>query len=205
MVCKHSKKTQKTIRENTNLQNELAQHLTPLVNLLRAARAVVELKLEDDLTQTKSVEKIELDEMTDDMQKKLFEFTSVFREEVPEVGIKEKGTLEAMKDKLEKRDVETANIMVNLLDEVIKLSYLKYQGSVANYKYNEDVNQLRDEYQVYINKLDNKSLFINKLLKKANTGSIDEVSKALTVLGQGDSITEKEIISSLKNNKNINL
>lgn len=165
----------------------------------------MEQKLEDSLIQVKTIEKIELEEMPKEMQNKLSEFTSTFREEVSKVETEDENGLKAIEDTIEAKEIEIANTMVNLLDEVIKLSHLKYQSKIAEEKYKADVNELRNKYQTHISKLDNKYIFIEKLSQKANTGNLVEVRAALTLLGEGDSITEEEIINNLKNNITINL
>lgn len=213
IIEKQSQQIYELIKENGNIQAEFAKHLTPLVNLLRAARMVIELKMDESHLTTVKISEVEMESLPLELEKRLAKVTGSIandiKSEVQNVDLSDqlKFALDEKEQELVKdKAVQIIDNIGNLVEALAALKKMEVNNDIANETYRKELDALREKYKTIFLEEESRASALREVMKTVKTGSGIEVRDALLELvdeKDGYWATELEIIESLKSDTDI--
>lgn len=188
-----NKKMADRIQCSPELRLRVAKHLKDIVSLLHAAKQVMQLGLNENLTGTTTLAKEQNALLPTDVQQRVLNFTDSLSQQVRQNS----GSIaDAVVEDLSK-DFQTDATMkaelvaavdktATLFDSWTRLQAMKLQAKLNNDVYVSEMARLKDEFQKEISLLDKKSEVIQEALRRANLAvDKEDLRKALIDLAGG--------------------
>lgn len=218
-----SKLINECISQKSEIHIEMAKHLVPIINILRIARKVVELRIDEKYLSTVSIEKIDVQVLPSEVETKLNKFLGDIKVEVSDdltnsltklientkdnsLSLTEQNSISIQSQIIGEKAIQLVGSIQNLIETTLRLNRTQLEGNIANDHYQKQVSELRNEFNNKIKDLDNKGLVLQKAIQMS--GNNKGLQKALMLLiDENDSqwINEREVIQILKENKNISI
>ena len=219
-----SQQIYQVLGSDKKLRQKFSSHLVPLVGLLRGARTVIELSLEESLTRPKEIKLTsEMFDVPEDIKKKLNTMAllghqavnnmaeNAYSQEELEAKQSDKPLLveerAARRNEID-REAEILHKVVTLANEYAQLTLEEEQTKRATEEYTKEVERLKAEFQQHCAEIDDKADVIREALKIINTtDSQDSRVKGLLLLADldVDSLTDEEMEDFLTGKKTIKL
>lgn len=206
------------------LRQKFSSHLVPIVGLLRGARTVIELSLEESLTRPKGIKLTsEMFDVPEDIQKELNNMAllghqavnnmaeNAYSQEELEAKLSDKSQLveeRAARRNEIAREAECVHKLVDVTHEFVLLELEKEQTKQATEEYTKEFERLKAQFQQRYAEIDNKADVIRDALKVINTtDNRDGMVKGLLLLADldVDSLTDEEMEDFLTGKKTIKL
>jgi hypothetical protein len=219
-----SQQIYQVLGSDKKLRQKFSSHLVPLVGLLRGARTVIELSLEESLTRPKEIKLTsEMFDVPEDIKKKLNTMAllghqavnnmaeNAYSQEELEAKQSDKPLLveerAARRNEID-REAECVHKLVDVTHKFVELGLEKEQTKRATEEYSKEFERLKAEFQQRYAEIDDKADAIREALKIINTtDNQDSMAKGLLLLADVDvdSLTDEEMEDFLMGKKTIKL
>lgn len=219
-----SQQIYQVLGSDKKLRQKFSSHLVPIVGLLRGARTVIELSLEESLTRPKEIKLTsEMFDVPEDIKKKLNTMALVghqvvnnmaenaYSQEELEAKQSDKPLLveerAARRNEID-REAECVHKLVDVTHKFVELGLEKEQTKRATEEYSKEFERLKAEFQQRYAEIDDKADALREALKIINTtDNQDSMAKGLLLLADVDvdSLTDEEMEDFLMGRKTIKL
>lgn len=219
-----SQQIYQVLGSDKKLRQKFSSHLVPIVGLLRGARTVIELSLEESLTRPKEIKLTsEMFDVPEDIQKGLNNMAllghqvvnnmaeNAYSQEELEAKYSDKPQLveeRAARRNEIAREAECVHKLVDVAHKFVLLEVEKKQTKQATEEYTKEFERLKAEFQQHYAEIDDKADVIREALKIINTtDNRDSMVKGLLLLADldVDSLTDEEMEDFMTGKKTIKL
>ena len=198
--------------KDTNLQSKIAKYLAPMINILRLAKKITELKIDEKHLKTVKLEipqdiKLLPTEMSNSLKNILNQLKIDFQSEMNVQSLQgEQGVTTPQTMYTANETTRLFNTVVDVVEQTLKLKELQLGGKMQQEYYTKQLVLLQNEFQNSFSKLNNKGNLIADISKNIKNGNQNELKDALLLLiDEKDKISEEEIVKFLSTNKHITI
>jgi hypothetical protein len=217
------------ININPEIKIKVLNHLEGLIQILRLAKEIIGLKLDEKLINTVSIDEPTAVTLPDNLKNNIRNFSNSLRENLTLTNEHTIKTIEYVQNNYQNNSYkersgkihnqqEISNL-TNLQNQAIqktidifetwsKLKEIQEQSNKTHKKYDHEFQLLEADFRENLSALDNKSEILRESLRKINTsGSQTELKNSLLLLKEisGDSLTYADLTNILTGNKIIEI
>lgn len=211
-IDKQSQQINQLVAKDTNLQSKIAKYLAPMINILRLAKKITELKIDEKHLKTVKLEipqdiKLLPTEMSNSLKNILNQLKIDFQSEMNVQSLQgEQGVTTPQTMYTANETTRLFNTVVDVVEQTLKLKELQLGGKMQQEYYTKQLVLLQNEFQNSFSKLNNKGNLIADISKNIKNGNQNELKDALLLLiDEKDKISEEEIVKFLSTNKHITI
>lgn len=211
-IDKQSEQINQLISKDVSLQSKIAKYLAPMINLLRLAKKITELKIDEKYLKTVKLEipqdiKLLPIEISNGLKSFLSKLKIDFQTEIDKQSFQEEQTVATPQTiYITNETSRLFSTAINIVEETLKLKELQLEGKIQQEYYTKQLTLLQNEFQNSFSKLNNRSKFIAEISKNIQCGNQKDLKDVLLLLiDEQDKISESEIVKALKENKHITI
>lgn len=214
------------INASNDTQLKMLPHLRTVIAMLRLGREIMETKLDKKLTGTVSIPDFKSTEkLPADIENNLSLFTSTLADNIHADRGMAEALLNGVDDyrgvneidrKYSEEDLaqvteaseQTLQQGISLLDSALQLKKQQLNGKLASAAYDEAFDKIASDFRKQIKGIDNKSVFVREVMRRANLAKDDDERKqALLMLSElsGQNLSEQEFKDFINDKKQISL
>ena len=211
-IDKQSQQINQFVSKDQSLQSKVAKHLAPMINILRLAKKITELKIDEKYLKNIKLEipqdiKLLPIEISDSLKSILNQLKIDFQTDMERQsfqGGQAEATPQAMY--ITNETTRLLNTVVDVVEQTLKLKELQLGGKVQQEYYTKQLASLQDQFQNSFSRLNDRGKLITEISKNIGSGSQNDLKDTLLLLiDEKDKISEEEILKALKENKHITI
>ena len=211
-IDKQSEQINQLISKDVSLQSKIAKYLAPMINLLRLAKKITELKIDEKYLKTVKLEipqdiKLLPIEISNGLKSFLSKLKIDFQTEIDKQSFQKEQTVATPQTiYITNETSQLFSTAINIVEETLKLKELQLEGKIQQEYYTKQLTLLQNEFQNSFSKLNDRSKLITEISKNIQCGNQKDLKDVLLLLiDEQDKISESEIVKALKENKHITI
>ena len=211
-IDKQSEQINQLISKDVSLQSKIAKYLAPMINLLRLAKKITELKIDEKYLKTVKLEipqdiKLLPIEISNGLKSFLSKLKIDFQTEIDKQSFQKEQTVATPQTiYITNETSQLFSTAINIVEETLKLKELQLEGKIQQEYYTKQFTLLQNEFQNSFSKLNDRSKLITEISKNIQCGNQKDLKDVLLLLiDEQDKISESEIVKALKENKHITI
>lgn len=197
-----------------DIKAKVLTHLESVLKLLKAAKDIASSGLDERYMKAVSFAEYKSPELPEKMKSALSDFTDTIRREIHENSMvsgqvrSEMSLSDEESNILDGRSKETADKLLNLFDECVRLRTLQSASAVSDREYSKKLEELQARFRKDMDDISAQGDVLREILRKANTASDATALKdALFLLSgnDGDIMSAEDFERFLNGEMDINL
>lgn len=211
-IDKQSEQINQLISKDVSLQSKIVEFLAPMINLLRLAKKITELKIDEKYLKTAKLEipqdiKLLPTEISNGLKSFLSKLKIDFQTEIDKQSFQEEQTVVTPQTMYITNETSRLfSTAINAVEQTLKLKELQLEGKIQQEYYTKQLTLLQNEFQNSFSKLNDRSKLITEISKNIQCGNQKDLKDVLlSLIDEKDKISESEILKALKENKHITI
>ena len=212
VIDNKSQQINSLIGKDSKLQTEVAKYLAPMINLLRMAKNITELKIDEKYLKTVKIEipqNIQLlpNEIDNSLKTMLTQLKVELQTEINKQSLYDKQVVSTAEEMhITTETTHLFNTAINIVEQTLLLKKMQLEGNILQKQYEKELALSQNKFQSCFKQLNDKSSLISQISKKIKQENQEDLKDTLLMLiGNNNNINEAEIVKSLKENKQINI
>lgn len=222
---RETKLMMKEIKVSDDVKSKMINHLESMIALLKTAKEIIGLKMDDKLMKTVKVSDYKQLTLSDDTRQGIQTFTKSLKDKLTVDSSFSQKTIDKVdnynrqtgnrkslgeNDLQNVTDAENKTIQkgIELFEDWIQLKEKIENDKISELHYKKELSRLQSEFQKNMKEIDDKSSLLRQTLIKINTSkNKNELKEALILLGNVDRkmLTDKDWNDFLNGNKVIEI
>jgi hypothetical protein len=168
------------VKASPEVKQQMIRHLKDMVKLLHVSKSIAETKLDEKDIHVVSVKDLGSLSLPEKVEHNIDLMTQVINDQIPAINNKVSDIVASGFSEVVSADNLPIESAVNVFQQWVKVAALAREDAKSEKYYAEQMEQLKVEFQMSMQQIDNRSAFLRDVAAKVNTAcSDDEIKQGL--------------------------